>query len=137
MALALEVAEAIISAARDKARDLGATISVAVVDQAGYLIAFGRMDGGPWPHAEIAIAKAKASAILNRSGTQLLESQRLNPHVSFQVQFLTKGQLFREKGSMPIHDADGNVLGAVGVSGSSSEDDEAIANAALESLGGS
>ena len=136
MTLSLEAAEGLVVAAADKARELGLTVSIAVVDPGGYLIAFGRMEAGGWVHAEVAVAKARASAALNRSGTELLETQRINPHFAFQSQFLMKGRYFREKGSLPVHDSDGNLLGALAVSGGGTggEEDEVIAKAAVQAL---
>ena len=126
--LSLAAAEAVLEAAGHEAQRNGWTVSVAVVDEAGRLLLFRRMDGTPNASVEVAIGKAVHSATYRRPTAfhqQLLEGGNAVvlglPHV------------LPVEGGLPL-EVDGHPVGAVGVSGAASEDDGRIAAAGAEAL---
>ena len=113
-----------------KAQELGFLVAIAVVDEAGHLVACHRMDGALWVTPEIARAKANAAAAF-RSSTHDLET-RFSARQLFagNVAGLDGYQFVFGKGGVPLF-ADGQILGAVGVSGAvPAENDHVIAAAA-------
>jgi uncharacterized protein GlcG (DUF336 family) len=116
-----------------KARELGFLVAIAVVDDAGHLVACHRMDGALWVTPEIARAKANAAAAF-RASTHDLES-RFSARQLFagNVAALGSYQFVFGKGGVPLL-AEGQFLGAVGVSGAvPAENDHVIANTAAGS----
>jgi glc operon protein GlcG len=116
-----------------KARELGFLVAIAVVDDAGHLVACHRMDGALWVTPEIARAKANAAAAF-RASTHDLES-RFSARQLFagNVAALGSYQFVFGKGGVPLL-AEGQFLGAVGVSGAvPADNDHVIANTAAGS----
>jgi glc operon protein GlcG len=115
----------------EKARELGFLVAIAVVDDAGHLVACHRMDGALWITPEIARAKANAAAAF-RASTQDLEARFGGARQLFgsNVAGLDSYQLVFGKGALPVlHE--GNIAGAVGVSGAvPADNDHLIADAA-------
>jgi len=110
-----------------KAQEMGFLVAIAVVDEAGHLVACHRMDGALWVTPEIARAKANAAAAF-RSSTQDLEA-RFSARQLFagNVAALDGYQFVFGKGGVPLLE-DGRLLGAVGVSGAvPAENDHVIA----------
>jgi uncharacterized protein GlcG (DUF336 family) len=129
-ALSLEEARACIARGIGKARELGFEVAVAVVDDAGHLVACERMDGALWVTPEIARAKANAAAGF-RASTQDLE-ERFTRRMLFADNVATLGDyaFVFGRGGVPVIDGD-RVVGAVGVSGAvPADNDHAIADAA-------
>ncbi len=114
-----------------KARDLGFLVAVAVVDEAGHLVACHRMDGALWVTPEIARAKANAAAAF-RASTGDLENRFGGNRQLFagNVAGLDNYQFVFGRGAVPVV-KDGQVTGAVGVSGAvPADNDHLIADAA-------
>ena len=114
-----------------KARELGFLVAVAVVDEAGHLVACHRMDGALWVTPEIARAKANAAAAF-RASTGDLESRFGGNRQLFasNVAGLDNYQFVFGRGAVPLVQ-DGKIVGAVGVSGAVPPDnDHLIADAA-------
>ena len=129
--LTLKQAQESIERGFAKARELGFLVAVAVVDDAGHLVACHRMDGALWVTPEIARAKANAAAGF-RASTKDLEERWTGPRQLFasNVAGLDAYQFVFGRGAMPLVDA-GRIVGAVGVSGAVPPDnDHAIADAA-------
>ena len=129
-ALSLEQARACIARGLARARELGFQVAIAVVDDAGHLVACDRMDGALWVTPEIARAKANAAAGFRASTLDLEE--RFTRRMLFADNVATLGsyEFVFGKGGVPVVD-DGRVVGAVGVSGAvPAENDHAIADAA-------
>ena len=126
LALGKRMAEA----ARRSAVASGALVSVAIVDAGGHLVVFERMDG-----AEIAgpvLARDKAfTAVAHRVATQELTDLVLPGADLAGMNSADGGRYIAFGGGLPLWDAD-RVIGGVGVSGGSSEQDVAAATAALE-----
>ena len=129
--LTLKQAQESIERGFAKARELGFLVAVAVVDDAGHLVACQRMDGALWVTPEIARAKANAAAGF-RASSKDLEERWTGPRQLFasNVAGLDAYQFVFGRGAMPLVDA-GRIVGAVGVSGAVPPDnDHAIADAA-------
>jgi glc operon protein GlcG len=129
-ALSLEQARACIASGIARARELGFDVAIAVVDEAGHLVACDRMDGALWVTPEIARAKANAAAGFRASTADLEE--RFTKRMLFADNVATLGDyaFVFGKGGVPVVEA-GRVVGAVGVSGAvPADNDHAIADAA-------
>ena len=113
-----------------KANELGFKVAIAIVDEAGHLIACDRMDGALWVTPEIARAKANAAVAFHASTADL--EQRFTSRALFASGVTSLGdyQFVFGKGGVPLVDG-GRVVGAVGVSGAvPADNDHAIADAA-------
>jgi glc operon protein GlcG len=129
-ALSLEQARACIGRGIARARELGFEVAIAVVDEAGHLVACDRMDGALWVTPEIARAKANAAAGFRASTADLEE--RFTKRMLFADNVATLGsyELVFGRGGVPVMDGE-RVVGAVGVSGAvPADNDHAIADAA-------
>ena len=131
MTLTLERAIECIDRGTARARELGVLVAVAVVDEAGHLVACHRMDGALWVTPEIARAKANAAAAF-RASTQDLETRFAGARQLFagNVAGLDHYQFVFGRGAVPVVQ-DGRIIGAVGVSGAvPADNDHLIADAA-------
>ena len=129
-ALSLAHARACIERGVARARELGFLVAVAVVDEAGHLIACDRMDGALWVTPEIARAKANAAAGFRASTLDLEE--RFTKRMLFADNVATLGDyaFVFGRGGVPVVE-NGRVVGAVGVSGAvPADNDHTIADAA-------
>lgn len=129
MEIDLDLALSMSAAARESARSLGALVSVAVVDAGGHLLAFVRMDG-----AEIAgpvLARDKAyTAVAHRCATEEL-TQLVAPGGDLAgMSSADGGRYIAFGGGIPLW-SESRVVGGIGVSGGSAEQDVACAHAGL------
>lgn len=121
-----------VAAAVQRAEDLGIKINAAVVDKGGNLLAFQRMNGAFLHSIDIAIDKAYTAAGFGFPTEQWMDAIGDIPQ-------LREGIVHRDRlvifgGGLPIV-SDGQVIGAIGVSGGSEEQDGVCAKAGLERLG--
>lgn len=128
--LTLAGASIITDAAQAEAEKRGLKVTIVVVDPAGVPIALRRMDDAPLPGPEVATGKAQTAARFN------------NPTAVFEQRLQKEGQLryltfpvpvVASEGGIPIKQ-DGKTVGAVGVSGATSQEDGLIAAAGLAAL---
>lgn len=105
-------------------------VTIAIVDDGGHLLALQRLDGAAPISAHIAPAKAKTAA-MGRRETKIYEDIINNGRTSFLSVPYIDGML---EGGVPVT-VDGQVVGAVGVSGVKSEQDAQIAKAGIAALG--
>ena len=133
MPLTLEDANKVIAGAHARASEMGVSVTAAVVDEGGHLVALGRMDGAPPLSPQIAEAKAVGAAMLLRDGGSLLQTSQDRPDFFHAVDRLVRMPLIPGPGSMPIK-KDGMTVGAVGVSGAKPEQDLVCAHAGLASI---
>lgn len=131
--MTLAAARRMIDTVESVARELRVALSVAVVDAGDQLVAFARMDGADLVSIELARNKAY-SALMNRMPTR-----DLGPVVQPGAEFygydsLAGGRMIVFAGGMPI-ERNGVLVGAVGVSGGSSEEDQRAADAAAAAFG--
>jgi glc operon protein GlcG len=127
MALDQAGAETVLQAAKDNAQQRSAPSAIAVVDPAGDLLAFQRMDGVRPASADLAIEKARTAARLERPTAEIEDNIDRG-----RTAFVT-ANIMALRGGMPVR-VDGKVVGAVGVAGLSKETDTAIANTAAAAL---
>ena len=120
-------AQTVLQAARESAQQRNAPSAIAVVDSAGDLLAFQRMDGVRPASADLAIEKARTAARLRRPTVEIEDS--INEG---RTAFVTTG-IAALRGGVPIR-VNGEVVGALGVAGKSKETDTEIATAAAAVL---
>ena len=122
----------IVHAALNKATDTKTKMDIAVVDAGGNLKAFIRMDGAWLGSIDIAIKKAKTARYFDMPTGEIGKlSQPGGPLFGIEV---SNGGLITFPGGLPIKAADGTVIGAIGVSGSSVEADHTVALAGASAL---
>lgn len=128
MCIGVEDANKIVTAAKAEARKNNWNVTIAVVDDGGFLVHLERLDGAPAQSATIATAKAWTAAA-TRTPTKTLEDMVKERPATV----VFPGRLAVQGGLPIIHQ--GECVGAVGVSGVKSHEDEQIAKAGLQALG--
>jgi uncharacterized protein GlcG (DUF336 family) len=132
--LTLEVAERFLAAAKDKAQKEGWAMSVAIVDVAGYPIALARMDGARWLTAEVAQSKAFTAVTFRRPSAAVEELAKTRPQLFSSIASLVGRPLLLAGGGLPLI-IGGELLGGVGASGGTEEQDVECARAGLAAIG--
>jgi uncharacterized protein GlcG (DUF336 family) len=120
-------AKRIIEAAISKAEEIGQPMCVAVVDYGGNTIAFARMDKAWIGSIDIAHKKAWTARAFDISTKELGENSQPGDQF-YGIQESNDGRVMVFAGGLPLQ-ADGEVVGAVGVSGGTGEQDQAVAEA--------
>ena len=134
--LGLVQANAIVGAALAAARAAGyRAMAVVVVDDAGNLKAAQREDGASMFRVDIAHGKAFASVAMGASSRQLAERARDNPQFFVSLAATAHGRFLPQTGAVLVNDAAGRVLGAVGASGGTGDEDEEICMAGVRAAG--
>ena len=129
----LEAAERIVAAAKQKAAEINTKMDIAVVDVGGNLKAFVRMDGAWLGSIDIAQRKARTARWFDMdTGIIGTLSQPGGPLYGIEH---SNGGLITFPGGVPLKNAQGEVVGAIGVSGSTVENDHAVAAAGAAALG--
>ena len=127
--ITLKQAEAAVAACVRKSREMDVAMDIAVVDSGANLKAFGRMDGAWLGSVDISIKKAKTARFFDMPTGEIGKlSQPGGP--LYNIEHSNNG-LISFPGGIPIQDSKGNIIGAVGVSGSTVEDDHAVAQAGV------
>lgn len=132
MSINLEQAEKMIQAAKQKAKSIDAKMNIAIVDAGANLVAFARMDGAWLGSLDISIKKAKTARFFDMNTGIIGELSQ--PGGSLYNIEHSNGGLITFPGGIPIKNAAGDVIGAIGVSGSSVENDHAVAEAGVAAL---
>lgn len=135
MAVTLDEAQQVISAAVQEAVRKGISVSVAVVDKGGLLVALARMDDAIPLSAQVAEAKAAGSALWLSDGDQIASTMDKQPAMFHQIDRLAliRMPLMPSPGSLLIR-RHGRVIGAVGVSGGPADIDTECAQAGLDAI---
>lgn len=128
LATALKVTQA----AQDKAKSLGLSMTVSVVDEAGRLVVTMRADGTGFLTPETSRAKAVAAAAFRTSTLKLAAMQSTNPFWAG-VPTATRGEALPTGGAVPIT-VNGRVIGAIGCGGGSAEQDDVCATAGAQAV---
>ena len=128
--LTLEMAERILQAAKEKARELKIQEDIAVVDEGGNLKAFARMDGAWLGSIDIAIRKARTARYFDVETAKLGKMSQPGQPL-YGIEF-SNGGLITFGGGMPLKDRQGNIIGAIGASGSTVDNDVKVAEAAVD-----
>ena len=133
MHVTYEQAEMAIAAAIGEAKKTGTQMCIAVVDSGADLKAFVRMNGAWVGSIDIAIKKAKTACFFGMNTGQI--GQLSQPGGSLFGIEHSNGGLITFPGGVPIVDKDGILIGAVGVSGISVENDHQVAKAGVDVIG--
>src|SRR5215467_11290340 len=131
--LTLDDAKQMLSAAEAKAASLGIPYCVAVVDAGGHLLAFLRQDGALIGSIDLAIDKAATARIFDKTTAHLATLAQSGKPL-FGIQESNAGKVVIFGGGIPIV-SNGNIIGAVGASAGTVEQDIAVAEAAVAALG--
>lgn len=135
--LTLDQAMTIVQATLAKSHELGLNpMTVAVLDDGGNLKSFAREDGPGGPmRPQIAIGKAFACVGMGRSSRALNAMAEQRPHFANALVGAADGKFIPVPGGVLICDADERIIGAVGASGDTSDNDELAALAGIEAAG--
>lgn len=132
----LDTARTILDAARAKARDLGLKpLAIAVLDARGALRAFAAEDATSLHRGDIAIGKAYGSLALGIPSRLIGERADKQAYFVAAVSHIAGGKLVPVAGGVLIRDASGDLLGAIGISGDTSDNDETAACAGIAAAG--
>lgn len=131
--ITLEMAQEMINAAVKKGKEIGVNVNIAIVDDGGHLVSFGRMDGAPLLSIEIATNKAYTAIAFG------LPTHDWHPLIA-EEPALREGIVHTPRlvifgGGFPIKVGD-QIIGGIGVSGGSAEEDMACAQAGLAVFAG-
>ncbi|MHA6761919.1 GlcG/HbpS family heme-binding protein [Streptacidiphilus sp. PAMC 29251] len=115
-----------------KATEINVRMNIAVVDAGGHLVQFSRMDGAWLGSIDIALKKARTASLFRLPTAVIGQiSQPGGPVYGIEH---SNGGLVTFGGGLPISDGDGGILGAVGVSGGSVQEDTAVAEAVVQAV---
>ncbi len=129
----MQQARAAVDAARKRSDELGVKMNIAIVDAGTNLKAFARMDGAWRGSIDIAIKKARTARMFDMNTGEIGKlSQPGGPLYNIEH---SNGGLITFPGGVPIKNSAGEVIGAIGVSGNTVENDHAVAMAGTESIG--
>jgi uncharacterized protein GlcG (DUF336 family) len=131
--ITLEEAQRILSAAEEKARQMDQPMNIAVMDAGRNLVAFHRMDGAWVASTDIAIDKAFTSAGRGLTTRKIGEMAQPGQPL-FGINTTNGGRIVIFAGGIPLM-RDGEVIGAIGVSGGTVDEDEEVAEAGVAALG--
>jgi uncharacterized protein GlcG (DUF336 family) len=130
--LTLEDAKKMLSAAEAKAENLGIAYNMAVVDAGGHLLAFLRQDGALIGSIDLAIDKAVTARLFDKATSDLAQLAQSGKPL-FGIQESNAGKVVIFGGGIPVV-LDGHIVGAVGTSAGTVEQDIAVAEAAISAL---
>jgi uncharacterized protein GlcG (DUF336 family) len=132
--LTVEDARRLIDLAQENATGYGKPVTVAVVDSAGFLIALERQDGARPLTPSIATSKAYSAITMRRPTALLKQLAERNPTFFAQLSTMAMQPIVATDGGIPIQ-RDGELIGALAVSGATETEDHAICQAALAAAG--
>jgi uncharacterized protein GlcG (DUF336 family) len=134
--LNLELANRLIAALFARAAEMGGKpLAAAVVGPEGNVISLQRQDGASMFRVEVSSGKAWGAVAMGVTTREMLKRSQANP-VFFQgLGAASQGRILTSPGGVPILGDDGRVIGAVGVSGDTGDNDEAFALHAIQALG--
>jgi uncharacterized protein GlcG (DUF336 family) len=136
MPLTLAQASTIVDIALATARDLELVpMTVAVLDAGGHLVAFKREDRSGILRYDIAYGKAWGALGMGFGSRTLYERAANTPQFFNALYVASGGRVVTNPGGVLIRDAEGEIIGAVGISGDTSDKDEACAIAGIEAAG--
>ncbi len=136
MTLKLEQARTIVAAAMKHGREAGMKpLTVAVLDAGGALVALERSDGASRMRPDIAKGKANGAIALGMGSRAIFNRAREQPYFVQAMNALADGVLVPVPGGVLVRDGEGRIVGAVGITGDSSDNDEACAIAGIEAAG--
>jgi uncharacterized protein GlcG (DUF336 family) len=132
MQLTSEQADKLIGAARTKAKAIGIAVSVAILDSAGHMKAFSRMDGAWLGSSDVALRKARTSVLFEAETHSIWDIRK--PDAQAHGLEHTNGGLVTFAGGIPLRAVNGDLLGSDRRLGGQVEQDFAVASAGVASL---
>lgn len=132
MNITLVQAEAAIAAAKAKAKEINTLMNIAIVDSGTNLIAFAHMDEAWLGSIDISQKKARTARYFNMPSGEI--GKLAQPGGSLYNIEHSNGGLITFPGGIPIKNADGVIIGAIGVSGDAVENDHAVAQAGADAV---
>ncbi|WPP01365.1 heme-binding protein [Pseudomonas sp. HR96] len=134
--LDLHTANRVVERALAYGREIkAAPLTVAVIDSGGHLVSLQREDGASLLRPQVATGKAWGAIALGKASRLLAQDSQQRPAFYAALNGLGQGSVVPAPGGVLIRDAAGKVLGAVGISGDTSDIDEQCAINALQGLG--
>lgn len=133
MDLTLEMAERVLRAAQQRARELGSPMTITIVDEAGRLVLCARGDGTGFFTPETSRAKAMAAAAFRRSTTEMADLAAQGASFWKVVPTVLEGQILPTPGGAALVRS-GRVIGGVGCGGGTGEQDQQCADAGAAAL---
>lgn len=106
-------------------------MAVVVLDAGGNLKAFQRQDGASMLRFKIALGKAWTAVAMSQSSRSIAQFANTNPHFLSSLEILSEGRILPQPGGLLIKNGKGNIIGSVGVSGGTGDQDERVAMQAL------
>ena len=125
-------AKTLVAAAENKATEIGVPVSIVMLDAGGHLKAFSRMDGAFLASIDVAMRKAKTAVLLETSSENVWDFCK--PGGPAEGVQLTNGGMVTFGGGIPLKAADGQMLGAIGISGGTVPQDQEIAKTTLDAF---
>ena len=132
MDITLQQAEKAIAASKKKADELDLKMDIAIVDGGANLKAFARQDGAWLGSIDIAIKKAKTARYFDMNTGEIGKLSQPGGSL-YNIEHSNNG-LISFPGGIPIEDKEGYIIGAIGVSGSTVDNDHTVAQAGVEAL---
>jgi uncharacterized protein GlcG (DUF336 family) len=136
MALTLKDADAIIAGALAAAGEAGfQPLAVVVLDESGNVKAAARQDGASMFRFDVALGKAWGAAAMGTPSRKLAENAKGNPNFFVTLAATAQGRFLPQPGAVLIRDTAGAILGAVGASGDTGDNDEVACIAGVKAAG--
>jgi uncharacterized protein GlcG (DUF336 family) len=134
--LTLQAARTIVAAAAEKAEALKLKpLTIAVLDAGGAIKLLERADGASLMRPEVAVGKAYGAIALGIGSRAIFKRAQEQPYFIQSMNALARGSLVPVPGGVLVKGENGAILGAVGITGDSSDNDEACAVAGIEAAG--
>ena len=132
MNITLDQAQKAIAAAIEKSQEIGTKMNIAIVDSGANLTAFVRQDGAWLGSVDISIKKAKTARFFDMNTGDIGALSQPGGSL-YNIEHSNNG-LITFPGGVPIKNSKGEIIGAIGVSGSSVENDHAVASAGAKAV---
>ncbi|QFU84587.1 GlcG/HbpS family heme-binding protein [Natronorubrum aibiense] len=129
----LDTAKEMIEAAEGEAAEIGVPMCIAVMDEGANLVAFHRMDGALLASVDIAQNKAYSSVSL-KMDTETIHEVSQPGESLYGLGNTNDGRIITFGGGLPLEDESGDVVGGIGVSGGSAEEDIQVAQAGADAF---
>jgi len=134
--LTLDQARTIVDGALEAAaRDGVPPLAIVVLDEAGNVVLAARQDGASMFRIDIATGKAWGAVGMGATSRALFERAKTNPVFFTSLASTARGRLLAQTGAVLIKDGSGRILGSVGASGGSGDEDEACCAAGVRAAG--
>lgn len=131
--LSLESADRALDAGRARAEELGVAMNIVVLDGGAYGVASARMDGAALAAIETSAVKARTAVLFAQPTPDLAAAVQPGAPL-FTIDVATREPLAFVPGGVPVTDAAGRVIGAIGAGGGTPDQDDEVASAAATAI---